>query len=898
MTEEIDLAPVSLPSAGVTPSPPPEGFAWRVADFGNAMVAADKAWQFDQDISARRNALSDAIDRRNFDIERATGVTLENPWNGGYEGEARERLYKSGQPGNIWDAREQIWLEKLGALQTQYPDHADKIKADRPILDDARQLADYWSDRAAKGQPGLNAVAGLGASFLGSFQGFLRNPMNVALLPIGGGEVKAATIAGRIAEGFVREAAVNASQQALAEPAVQNWRAERGRESGVLPALEDIGMAGLFGGALGAGAQGMKSLASRAGAGERAALRDLAATPVAEREPAIRGLAQALDADEAAFADPPAGVKGLDTTVAQALDHGEGASEALPEFPASLASPSAPAQPGEADALARLAALDPGPAHDPFELAAALRDAPDLAEAARAHDAPDLAAAGRLAALGDAAFDAARNGEVSAQVALATAARVRNETEQLSIMRAAQAELGERSNLFGASQQEAAEAVSREMRGRALPEAQARILEVASPSGQEALSARPGDAISVPDAPGFDRVGQRLQEHTAKLERELIAKAPESSSASPSGPAQPGKAINIKPKRAVTREFPSLFETLASEGGLAPDPELKAIFDGNPFVPGFGRLMRKGGKTLDQALQTAKDLGYMFDAAEQGAGELKLAVNDLLDLLRREAHGDKVFNFEDQARMIERDAARAGKDFERRRAKAEKMLRADKTVDFDETWPPDQDVMAKAALILAEDDALKPAEAWKQAMEEYRREAQARYEQFDELHQGRYDETGPIPGFDQPAAAADGETASRTGGAGAGAGQEAAGAGGGTGEDRAGAGADRPASGAAEGVNYEPGAEGLPQQLIPGVAPVTDRQRAELAAAKPLRGGDAPAGGLFDEAARAQRDFFDAPTSQIAVERSDGTAEFVAREKLLAPDNGEELAGLIEQCRD
>lgn len=46
------------------------------------------------------------------------------------------------------------------------------------------------------------------------------------------------------------------------------------------------------------------------------------------------------------------------------------------------------------------------------------------------------------------------------------------------------------------------------------------------------------------------------------------------------------------------------------------------------------------------------------------------------------------------------------------------------------------------------------------------------------------------------------------------------------------------------------------QRLIPGVAPVTDRQRAEARAAKPLHGGNAPppAGGLFDEAARHQLD--------------------------------------------
>lgn len=48
------------------------------------------------------------------------------------------------------------------------------------------------------------------------------------------------------------------------------------------------------------------------------------------------------------------------------------------------------------------------------------------------------------------------------------------------------------------------------------------------------------------------------------------------------------------------------------------------------------------------------------------------------------------------------------------------------------------------------------------------------------------------------------------------------------------------------------------QTLVPGVAPITDKARAELAMAKPLRGGNKPppAGGLFDDDARAQTDMF------------------------------------------
>lgn len=51
------------------------------------------------------------------------------------------------------------------------------------------------------------------------------------------------------------------------------------------------------------------------------------------------------------------------------------------------------------------------------------------------------------------------------------------------------------------------------------------------------------------------------------------------------------------------------------------------------------------------------------------------------------------------------------------------------------------------------------------------------------------------------------------------------------------------------------------QTLIPGVEPITDRQRAETGMAKPMQGGDRPppAGGLFDADARAQGDLLDTP---------------------------------------
>jgi hypothetical protein len=101
----------------------------------------------------------------------------------------------------------------------------------------------------------------------------------------------------------------------------------------------------------------------------------------------------------------------------------------------------------------------------------------------------------------------------------------------------------------------------------------------------------------------------------------------------------------------------SLFEHLASEGGLKPDPELRAIFgnDRGPFVPGFGPLLRKTGMSLDDALTTAKEGGYFIDPTDPAhapAGavdpqmqgrEATFGIRDLLDKVDEESRGRRQY---------------------------------------------------------------------------------------------------------------------------------------------------------------------------------------------------------------------------------------------------------------
>ncbi|MBV1707414.1 MAG: hypothetical protein KGQ37_09435 [Hyphomicrobiales bacterium] len=129
--------------------------------------------------------------------------------------------------------------------------------------------------------------------------------------------------------------------------------------------------------------------------------------------------------------------------------------------------------------------------------------------------------------------------------------------------------------------------------------------------------------------------------------------------------------------------------------------------------------------------------------------------------------------------------------------------------------------------------------------------------------------------------------------------------GGQAGELSAAAGDDAQASqGGQAPLNYEPGAEGLPQALLPGVDPVSMRQKLEAAAQKPLRGGERAPGGLFDDNERNQSDMFDAPPSDRVLDmvpdslREDGSDyEARARSDLLASEPSQGLlARVLERC--
>jgi hypothetical protein len=148
-----------------------------------------------------------------------------------------------------------------------------------------------------------------------------------------------------------------------------------------------------------------------------------------------------------------------------------------------------------------------------------------------------------------------------------------------------------------------------------------------------------------PDSIAAFRAAENLQppasvEASSEPEDELAPLRP---------PARPGaERAATAPKRTARRMDEtkmSLVQFLAARGGLQETPDLRAIFDGNPFVPGFGRLFRTTGMTTDQAWETALEGKYLFEPSHEPGVDrpVETGWRDVAALLEKEARGEKQY---------------------------------------------------------------------------------------------------------------------------------------------------------------------------------------------------------------------------------------------------------------
>lgn len=361
-------------------------------------AAIDQA-RFVENPLAASAALEEATRRRLKAIQDATGVSLENPELGGYRAEARAAARQAaleavragssggGLEGGLPGEARRILQSRLDALAQNFPDKADVIKAGVPLIDDARALAKA-AELELEGAAGAmrNTALQVGTGFAGGAAGYFYDPLNLATMFVGAGPSSAGTAAARIGATALREALINAGVTALTQPAVQAWRDEIGVRSGVVPALENIGMAALFGGLFGAAFEGARALlpkgkrplvpgdapliervaTGRATAREVQQLFDLLGAKLAEDDAAALKLAADLEDADAALPKAPDGIapEAHAEALTDAIRHAEAPDEAPPPSPPAAAPPARAAQPILADETAPAAALGPSFAYD------------------------------------------------------------------------------------------------------------------------------------------------------------------------------------------------------------------------------------------------------------------------------------------------------------------------------------------------------------------------------------------------------------------------------------------------------------------------------------------------------------------------------------------------------
>jgi hypothetical protein len=312
--------------------------------------------------------------------------------------------------------------------------------------------------------------------------------------------------------------------------------------------------------------------------------------------------------------------------------------------------------------------------------------------------------------------------------------------------------------------------------------------------------------------------------------------APEAAVARMGAPAPIKRTM---PKRAEL----SLLETLAWHG-LAPNEDLRRIFDGNPFVPGFGRLFRKsGGLPLDHAFDLAKDRGYLHDPADYAGGTATLRHNDLFDLMAKEARGQK------QWPIGYVPPVKVDKTAERLFAKELKALRKTigKHVGTPDGGALDDAILGDAAVRMHLGEHTDPVAAWDAAAVAYERDVMSNSARVDAAYEARIHDTGPIPGFDFPEVSADARPA------------------------------PQPGEGLAQGSREEPGSGGVPA----GSGEQARQYGGPDPMAAGLQAGDA---GMID---------------RIPVVREDGTTGFMRRDDIArAAERERWMSDVIKACKD
>lgn len=817
--------------------------------------AAERQTRLVDTINGRQNSLAEAADNRIATIQQQTGVQLENPFRGGYQDEARQRIGgRLDAAGGLDEselpaAQRDVFNDKVDEIAQNFPDKAATLNFGQSFEDQAEAIG------ASARQGNASDEGGFIPQLAGGIWGSRRDPLFLASLFIGPGPSQAATAIGRIAFGALKQGLYNAGLQLAAQPAVQAWREAIGEKSGIIPALENVGLAFLFGAIPGAGIEGVRELAKPA---KQSLERIATGTPRAgDVEAVAHGLGLKLDdetartiktaeadmaSDAVAIGDRPPGVPAqehLDLT-AQAIRHAEDPRNNPPaEIPIM-----APTRPRD-----QVRVLD-----EDMPAAPGDREIVDGKPVTFARfDPAELqtdAATFQYKGGGDAAGVTDRLRHVTEWDPLASGKALIWERAD-----------GARFAADGHQRLGLAKRIDAENSGAAkLDGFLFREADGWSPSDVRAIAAKKNMQEGSGDAIDAARV---LRERPDLLDGSLPISSPMMKNAvslSRLSDEAFGMAINgvVPPNYA------------AAVGAMVPDKLQHAavIADLVRFKPETDREARVLiGEVMSSGFRAEEQIS-LFGAAPATRSLMGERVKVLDAALAGLVKDKKLFGtLAEKADAIEAAGNSLARGVNEARAQDAAAL-SDMLTRLAQRTGPVSDALNRAAALMA--DGMKPAKAADGFLDQVRtlldRDGLSGLLAAPELKPRLVVE----PGTPDALAAAEAAAGSRI--------------------DRANPVPPESHGGASEAT---PAGE---QSLFDGIAPVTDKDRIAAEAAKPLRGGDAPAGGPFDETVTKQPDLIDA----IAVaSRDDGRdVRFVSREQALEEaGKPESYADIVASCK-
>ena len=341
----------------------------------------------------------------------------------------------------------------------------------------------------------------------------------------------------------------------------------------------------------------------------------------------------------------------------------------------------------------------------------------------------------------------------------------------------------------------------------------------------------------------------------------------------------------------------SLAQFLAARGGLRPDPELKHMGIHTHFVPGHGRLVRRNGMDLDTAREAAVEAGYLRDSG--GAGNSTSHVNDLLDALREEAHGNRQYREGDEGAVADRADQRRDTAHEESQARDDIVSFMTKEAGLPEDQL-NQAALDGAAKMVVRGDVTNLDDAYERALMQRGTEHENTREALENGTSSKAADWKQIePPEDWNEAPKPNAEAQRSASAQAGGERNEAGE---RGREAPAGGRDTPVGERTDGARPIPaevgegsgsvrdqagratdvGADGRPQEVIPGAERIGDRELAQRKTDEPLRPqvDQREPAGMFGDSA-AQTDLMDRPVEKLP-EKSGSVVERVSEQRSLS----------------